>query len=306
VVVCFALAAAIAGQQNLSRTPEKLNRQFVPVYGTKPGTGIILLTVFSERSTEYLHRTAFLKLSKPGDRSVNLLTRTDDDSRGVFSDLPYGTYTVEISAAGYLSAYQDVVITSSILTQYDILLHPDPAAVNLDIAERIPSGKARKESKRAITALKSRDLHEAQKHLDEAYREAPSSAEIKFLMGYWSFQNRDFEKASNYLTTATTLSSQDAQALTLLGRARLEREDYAGARAALERAVAADEKNWLSHDLLGDAYLHQREYAKARDEAQIAISQGKSSANPARLVLGQALINLGRDEDGMQALEGFR
>src|SRR5262249_41202764 len=38
---------------------------------------------------------------------------------------------------------------------------------------------------------------------------------------------------------------------------------------------------------------------------QIAIEKGKAEANPARLILGQALINLGLDEQGVQALEVF-
>jgi hypothetical protein len=57
--------------------------------------------------------------------------------------------------------------------------------------------------------------------------------------------------------------------------------------------------------LLANAYFHQKNYDKARDEAQVAIAKGKTEAGPARLVLGQALINQGSDEQGIHALETF-
>jgi hypothetical protein len=60
---------------------------------------------------------------------------------------------------------------------------------------------------------------------------------------------------------------------------------------------------------LADAYLRQKDYGKARDEAQIAITKGqkdgKTVASPAELVLAQALIGLGRNQEAIQALEVF-
>ena len=91
----------------------------------------------------------------------------------------------------------------------------------------------------------------------------------------------------------------------MLGRASLERQDYPAARSALEQAVLADPENWLPHNLLADTYLHEKNYDKARDEAQIAITKGKTAANPAQLVLGQALVNLGHNQEGIQALDIF-
>ncbi|MGA7931718.1 MAG: tetratricopeptide repeat protein [Candidatus Sulfotelmatobacter sp.] len=91
----------------------------------------------------------------------------------------------------------------------------------------------------------------------------------------------------------------------MLGRAGLERQDYAAARSALEQAVAADVESWLPHNLLADSYLRQENYDKARDEAQLAIAKGNTEASPAQLVLGQALVGLGLDQQGIQALDTF-
>ncbi len=112
-------------------------------------------------------------------------------------------------------------------------------------------------------------------------------------------------KAETYLSTAANLTPHNAQTLTLLGRTGLEQRDYPIARSALEQAVLADAENWLPHDLLADAYLHEKNYGKARDEAQVAIAKGKTAASSAQLTLGQALVNLGHDAEGIQALNLF-
>jgi tetratricopeptide (TPR) repeat protein len=93
--------------------------------------------------------------------------------------------------------------------------------------------------------------------------------------------------------------------LTLLGRLGLQNEDYLSASSTLEKAVAADSGYWMAHNLLADAYLKQRKYEGARDQAQLAIEKGNSGANAARLILGQAQVNLGRREDGIQTLKAF-
>jgi len=305
-ITCCLLVTAALGQQepNVDRIPDSLNLQNTTMYLTAPGTGVLAFTVSAEKSMARLDRQALLKMVNLTDQTTTWQT-TEEDSRGAFTNIPYGNYDVEVSAVGYLSVHKEVHVMNSQLAQFEIVLHRDPAAINLDVADRVLSPKARKETKRAVSALKSRNFRDAQKHLDEAYESAPSSPELNFLLGYLYFQKNDYEKASTYLSTATALSPQNAKALTLLGRACLERKDYATAQSALERAVASDAESWLPHDLLADAYFRQKNYGKARDEAQVALAKGKTEASPARLVLGEALINLGLDQQGIQELDTF-
>ena len=86
----------------------------------------------------------------------------------------------------------------------DMVLNRDPDAVNLDVGISTLSAKARKETKHAVQAFKSGKLKEAEKHLEEAYRSAPSDANLNFLMGYLYFQKNDFARAINYLNTSTS------------------------------------------------------------------------------------------------------
>ena len=275
------------------------------VLRTAPNTGIITFKVFAERNGSRLDRQAVVKLVDLSNQTATWQP-TSEGSEGVFTDVPWGEYDAEVSAVGYLSSHQplQMVATRNIL-EFDIVLHRDPTAINLDVGDAVMSAKARKETKRAISALKSGKLKEAQKQLDEAYKLTPSSSDLNFLLGYLFFQKKDFSQAGTYLNTATSLNPRNAQALTLLGRAGLELRDYPAARSALEKAILADAENWVPHNLLADTYLHQKDYGKARDEAQVAIAKGKVAASPAELVLGEALVNLGREQEGVQALNVF-
>ena len=275
------------------------------VHGTAPNTGIVTFKVFAERNGTRLNRQAVVKLVNLANQAA-VWQSTGDNSECVFTDIAYGDYSAEVSAVGYLSAHQDLkMISLRSIQDFDIVIHPDPSAVNIDVAESMVSERARKETKRAVSDLKSGKLKNAEKHLDIARTSAPEDAGVNFLLGYLYYQKKDFSQATKYLGTATNINPHNGQALILLGRAELEQKDYPAARAALEQAVVAGPEDWLSHNLLADAYLHEKNYAKARDEAQLAINQGKNVASPAQLVLGEAQLNLGNREDGLRALRIF-
>ncbi|MGA7931719.1 MAG: tetratricopeptide repeat protein [Candidatus Sulfotelmatobacter sp.] len=172
---------------------------------------MLVFTVFAENTGTHLDRQALLRLVNPTNQTDTWQT-TEDTSQGVFTNIPYGNYAVEVSAAGYLSTQKEVQVMSALHpAEIDIVLYRDPSAINLDVADNILSAKARKETKRAVSALKSGKFTDAQKQLDQAYKSAPSSSALNFLLGYLYFQKKDFEKAFHYLGTATTLSPHDAR-----------------------------------------------------------------------------------------------
>ena len=282
-------------------------QQDFSVFNTAPNTGALAFTVFSERSGVRLDRQALVKVVRSADQTATWQT-TDNTSRSVFSNLPLGSYEAEVSAVGYFGARLELQVILG-TANVEIVLDRDPNAVHLDVSDKIISAKARKETRRAVDSLKSGNLSTARKHLDAAYKMAPSSADLNFLLGYLYFQKKDYAQAGMYLITAAELSPHNAQTLNLLGRTHLARNDYPEARSALERAVLEDADNWLTHNLLADTYFRQKNYDQARDEAQIAISKatksGKVSTSPAQLVLGLAFVGLGQEQDGIQALNVF-
>jgi tetratricopeptide (TPR) repeat protein len=305
----FSIAALAQRSDTLDPSGEVLENR-TPAFNTAAGTGVILVKVSSEKSINHLDRQALLKLVNRESQSATWQT-TEDTSEGVFTNIPYGSYDIEISAVGYLPAHRELQVMNSLRPlQVDIILNRDASAINLDVADRVMSPKARKETKHGVSALKSGNLKEAEKQLGEAYKSDPLSSDLNFLLGYLYFEKKDYVRAGDYLSASTNINPTNGQALTLLGRAGLERQDYPAARSALERAVMADADNWQPHNLLADTYLHQKNYAGARDQAQIAIAKGavakeKVNAELAQLVLGEALVNLGQDKEGVQALNTF-
>ncbi len=51
--------------------------------------------------------------------------------------------------------------------------------------------------------------------------------------------------------------------------------------------------------------MKQHEFEKSQQQAQIAIANSKGAGNAARLVLGQALANLGKNDEAIAALKAF-
>jgi len=273
-------------------------------YELHSGEELVMIAVFSENGKAHLDRQAVLKITNQSTH--NVVWKTTDDQSVAGLGLPFGNYEIEISAVGYLSERKEfLTATRQDTVRLEVALHRDPEAVDLSITEAAMPSKARKEAKHAVSALKSGNLKDARKRLDAAYKLAPSSSDLNYLLGYLFYQQNNLGQARSYLESASNLDSRDVQALALLGRVDLIQEDYLGAAAALEKAVRAHPGYWMAHNLLADAYLKQRKYEEARQQAELAIANGKAGARTANLVLGEALVDLGKKEEGIQALKTF-
>jgi tetratricopeptide (TPR) repeat protein len=266
---------------------------------------VLVLTVYNDKRA-LLDRQAVVKLENKTTQSTSWQT-TADKSEAYFVDLGVGTYDIEVSAVGYLTLHKPYNVGSAATTfRTEVTLQRDPASVEL-IEPNSPDlpAKARKAIQRGVRAIKSSNLKQARKQLEVAYKLVPDSAEVNFILGYLYFLQKDLPQAQNLLAKAVTGGPHNVQALTLLGRIRLHRGDYPAAQATLEEAVAADPAYWTAHYLLADVYLKQGAYEKSREHAQQAIDKSKGAGNFAQLVLGQALANLGKNDEAIAALKKF-
>jgi len=271
-------------------------------YGAK---GLILLTVLG-RNHSRLDRQALVKIFNQTSLNVHWQT-TESQSEASIGDLSAGIYELEVSAVGYVPGHKEVAVANMATTyRVEVELAPDPDAVDWGVpaTAQLPP-KARKETNRALAALKSGNMKEAEKRLNSAYRLLPGSADVNFLMGYLFLEKGDLNQATRYLGSAASIDPRNVQALTLLGRVQLKQQDYTRARTTLERAVALNSGASTAHGLLAEAYLKEREYEKARLHAQLSVDKSKDADNTAQIVLGEALANLGRDEEAIQCLKTF-
>jgi tetratricopeptide (TPR) repeat protein len=306
--LCPLIIAGISGQLLFSATPAAGQNIEIRMSETSrpfcSETQKLLITVVDEKG-KHLDRQAVVKLHDK-KRNIDTWDTTGSDSDILFCQIDFGDYEIDASAVGYLAEHKAVHL-SGLITERELklVMHKDAMAVDLNAPEAAMPANARREMKLAVNALRSGNFKEAQKQLDKAYKLAPSNAQVNFLFGYLSMAHKDMDKAETYLSRAVTLDPHSAQALTLLGRVQLERKEYDAAGKTLEQAVAADSTYWMAHYLLGDVYIKQKEQEKAREQAQLAIDYGKGLGSLAELVLGQALANLGKNAEAIQALKLF-
>lgn len=305
VCLFLALTTAAYAQMPTSPTPAGVATatRSVPTSGSGGGARVSLSVV--DEKMARLDHTAMVKLYDENIKSVTWQPTTKK-SEAEFEDLALGKYDFEVSAIGYLTA-RKVVEVSRLRepVHVQVVLLPDPDAVALIAADPSMPAKASKEAERGVSDIESGKYKDAEKHLESAYKQAPSNAHANFLLGYVYFQQNDFDKAQTYLNQATTLDPHDIQAINLSGRLHLAKKDFAGAKTLMEQAVAANPDNATAHGLLADAYLNLSDYKNALAQADLSIEKGKNGVSSAHVVRGWALANLGRDDDAVQTLKAY-
>jgi len=237
---------------------------------------------------------------------VNLWRTTQDRSQVIIDGVTPADYEIEVSAAGYETTTQDVDVISPD-ENYDVFvrLRRNASGEDVGLPGQLLVGKASKEAQKGIADMSAGKLTDAEKHLEKAYKIAPGNADLNYLMAVLCSRTDRTSAAETYLNEAIAMNSKHVRALTLLGELRLRQKDYKGAIAPLQQAVAADVGFWMARWLLADAYLRNGEFDQARQQAELAIQKGKGEATEAELVLGEALANLGRREEAVQAFQTF-
>jgi tetratricopeptide (TPR) repeat protein len=302
VILPAALMAQSAQQPSVDRGS---TGTLFTAYESAPGTGVMQVWALSNGARTALDRQALVKVVNLDTEAVTWQT-TEEGAKALVPNLPFGRYRLEVSAVGYVTSRQEVsLVDISRLKDVKVVLEKDPSAVQFEVEDGSMPPKARKEMKQAIAAFKSNNLRDAERHLQKTRQMAPASGQLDFLFGYLYFQKQEYDQSVQYLQASLSRQSENASALLLLGRANLERKNYAGAQVSLEKVAALQPDAWLPHSLLADVYLHQGNNEGARAEANLAIEKGGNAATSARLVLGEALLHLGQDEDALKALEQF-
>lgn len=238
---------------------------------------------------------------------TNVWGTTQDRSQIIFDQVPPADYEVEVSTAGFETTTKDLnVMTAG--ENYELIVRlkrDDSGAVTNPVPGQLLAPKANKEVQKGISDLNAGRLNEAQKHLEAAYKLAPTNADLNYLIGFLYLQKKDPGQAQTYFAKAISIDSRHVRALTALGQLRLEQKDYAGAVTPLEQVASVDPGYWMAHWLLSEAYLQIGEFEKCREQAELAIKKGKGAANRAELVNGEALANLGRNDEAVEAFEAF-
>jgi tetratricopeptide (TPR) repeat protein len=228
-------------------------------------------------------------------------------TEAIFSDVAPGKYLIEAGAAGYVAVHQQIDIPDLAHDFTEtVYLGRDPAAVSLslDDEKQLPS-KARKDALKGIQALELGNFVEARKYLEAADRRYSSSASIKFLLGYLALQQKEEDRELEYLLAATKLDPHSLRAQNLLAQLYYQRGDYAHAAEAARGVVTRSADSVVARRVLAVSYLKLGEYEKARENSQWLVDHGGSQGASARLILGQALADLGQFKEAIPVLKAY-
>lgn len=307
LTVLLPLITAPVAAQNYpltARLNESADTLFSAVAPDHDGATLMLAVV--DENHDRLAEQAVVKLTNQATQRVVWQT-TQDQSTVNFTNLRGTQYALEVSAEGYLPTYAMLTLPSETRNRpVEVTLQRDPADPEHGERRQGPlPGKVRKNLSRGVAEIKAGRLDQAQKKLNAAYKDAPSSTEVNYLLGALYFQKKDFDTAERYLAAASSFDPLNLQALVLLGRLRLQRQNFDGARISLEQAVKVNPENWVAHNLLAETYLKQNQPEKAKAEATIAIEKGHGAARAAQLILAQALAHLGDRPAAVQTLQAY-
>jgi len=221
--------------------------------------------------------------------------------------------------AGYFFILWSLSYPSASSAAYDGLAQGKPATKDasplrgaLDAGDAKPTREpvalapnVQKEIGKALEALRANKLREARRHLDAAYRLAPASADVNYLLGVYSSQSNNLDGAKSYWTKALELNPEHLNTLLSLSELLLREKNSADALPLLKRATEAEQSSWRSHALLSDAFLQQGAYDEAIQQAERALDLGHGSAAIIEPVLATALARRGDTTRAIGILQAF-
>ena len=170
------------------------------------------------------------------DIEVKLSTKSDQGGHAHFTALPVGEYLLEITAPGYRTVQEQVIISGTRESQ-SLVVSMVPTSIDAKATggPASASSKALKETEKALQSLQVNKLDDAQNHLGRALAIDPNFTDGNYLMGVLLLRRKESGKASGYLQKSVDLSPNHAPALLALGEAEYLQQDYPHAIESLER-----------------------------------------------------------------------
>lgn len=165
---------------------------------------------------------------------------SDVNGQARFAALPVGIYVMEITAPGYRTIQQQVIVTGTREAQ-NLVVTMVPVAVTgkVRIGSVSVASKAVTETDKALRAMQANRFNEAQRHLALALAAQPNFADGNYLMGLVFLRQKDSAKARAYLKRSIELAPEHTAALLALGEAEYLERDYAHGAESLAKFLEA-------------------------------------------------------------------
>jgi hypothetical protein len=246
-----------------------------------------------------------IKLYREGF-SVDQSTTTK--GRAFFIARGEGDYSVTVEAAGYKSAQKDVTVSAPIKQEVDVYLQRNAGENEVIGVPGAPvlAPKAKEELVKGLKALGDNKLDEAQKHLTEAMKLAPSNPEVLYVQGVVFLKRGEWAQAQTTLEKSDQLEPNQARVLSALGMALCNQKKYPEAIPPLEKSMHLDASSgWETDFALAKSYYYVDQYDHALQLAQQARVASHGTVPQVELLLAQCLTAVGRYEDSAEVLRAL-
>jgi len=145
----------------------------------------------------------------------------------------------------------------------------------------------------------------AKKHLETAYKIAPTSADVNYLFGAYSWQMNDRAKAIAYWRKAIEFYPKHYRALLSLGQALVDQVKPDEAMPYLEHSLQIEPFSWRAYALSAHINLRRGAADEAAKQAERAIELGHEEAAVAQRYLAGALAKRGEKEKASSVLQNY-
>jgi tetratricopeptide (TPR) repeat protein len=143
------------------------------------------------------------------------------------------------------------------------------------------------------------------KHLETAYKIAPTSADVNYLFGAFFWQMNDRARALDYWKKAIEFYPKHYRAMLSLGQGLVDQNKPEEALPYLERSLQIEPLSWRAYALSAHVKLRQGAFDEAANDAERAVELGHEEAAVAQRYLAAALAKRGDKENAASVLQNY-
>jgi len=251
-----------------------------------------------------LDSSAVLTLTKLSGEFVDQKTVKNGYAR--FNGIRASEYRIQALAPKYEATVKNVDVAERSLAKVTIEMSPlsaENAAASVGLFS-LPA-KTQREVSKALEDLRANKPNDARKHLENAQKSAPTSAEIAYLFGVYSSQVKDQAQARVYWGKALELNPKNLSALLAAGQDLLEQNKSPEAIPLLTRATEVEPSSWRAHALLAEGMVLQKQYDDSVKQAERAIQLGHEQAAMVQPLLARALAARGDRDEATKVMQAY-
>lgn len=281
----------------------------LPTSGVARAQGLSTLTVHVTQAAGGPLGVQALVTVASASAAINETQPTAEGGVATFVRLPAGTYSIQVSAAGYEPGHDSVDVEMGRgRAETFVTLSPTPPSTGTKPYSGMPllTGDAAKEVDAAIKALQANDVEEASQHAAIALKSAPGHPDVQYVAALCAQAQKDWVGAEKYYEAAIGLYPDHVGALVGISGLLLQQNKAAEALPHLQKALALDANSWRIHWLIAEACIAaNQDAANAKVHASRAIQLGGEKAANAQVTLARAEILLGDKDSAKITLEKF-